>query len=69
LFINGLFSAADGTEDEQLVHVDPDPLVVLGDNRAGKTEEQTGNKLQALLYHGMAKPIIRVRYIILGKVL
>ena len=66
-----IVSPLDDTEDEELVHVDPDPLVILNDrseNRSGKTEDKMGIKLQALLYYGLAKPIIKARWIILGKV-
>lgn len=61
-----LFVYSDDSDDEEILHVDPDPLMIPDDEASQKNRDQMGVKLQALLYHGMAIPLIKARWIILG---
>ena len=61
----------DDDEDDPLLMVDPDPLTVpdrCDDILEQKTQKNClGSYLQALLYHYLALPFIKVRWVIIGK--
>lgn len=50
-----------------MVMVDPDPLVIPDDPRDPAKTCHAGAKVQAFIYKYMALPIIKIRWVILGK--
>ena len=59
----------DDDGDDDMLMVDPDPLIILDDTREphARGDNQLGSKLQGLLYHGLVMPIIKARWVIIGK--
>ena len=62
-----VFKLSDDEDDDPMIMVDPDPLVLPEDPSEVKEQKnQLGALLQALLYHYLALPFIRVRWFIIG---